>query len=128
MNQTGNESNRLKSVEIRLKRRFDILHFPNSTGLFTKPTGRHHTKYRFSPDIAVILLQSFSNFNRGHFSKATGSSATNRQFSRDVGRNDQNLHFEVLVLIGPHLKGYRRLETMIKLELFLQVWKLQIVC
>jgi hypothetical protein len=24
---------------------------PNSTGLFTKPTGRHYTKYRFSPDI-----------------------------------------------------------------------------
>jgi hypothetical protein len=26
--------------------------FPNSTGLFTKPTGRHYTKNRFSPDIA----------------------------------------------------------------------------
>jgi hypothetical protein len=24
---------------------------PNSTGLFTRPTGRHYTKYRFSPDI-----------------------------------------------------------------------------
>ena len=33
------------------KHRFHILHFPNSTGLFTKPTGRHYTKYRFSPDI-----------------------------------------------------------------------------
>jgi hypothetical protein len=35
-----------------LKHRFHILHFPNSTGLFTKPTGRHYTKHRFSPDIA----------------------------------------------------------------------------
>ena len=34
------------------KHRFHILHFPNSTGLFTKPTGCHYTKYRFSPDIA----------------------------------------------------------------------------
>jgi hypothetical protein len=33
------------------KHRFHILHFPNSTGVFTKPTGRHYTKYRFSPDI-----------------------------------------------------------------------------
>jgi len=33
------------------KHRFHILHFPNSTGLFTKPTGRHYTTYRFSPDI-----------------------------------------------------------------------------
>ena len=32
---------------------FHILHFPNSTGLFTKPTGHHYTKYRFSPDIGV---------------------------------------------------------------------------
>jgi hypothetical protein len=38
-------------VEIHLKHRFHILHFPHSTGLFTKPTGRHYTKYRFSPDI-----------------------------------------------------------------------------
>ena len=36
-----------------LKHRFHILHFPNSTGLFTKPTGRHYTKWRFSPDIAL---------------------------------------------------------------------------
>ena len=35
-----------------LKHRFHILHFPNSTGLFTKPTGRHYTKYQYSPDIA----------------------------------------------------------------------------
>ena len=34
------------------KHRLHILHFPNSTGLFTKPTGRHDTKHRFSPDIA----------------------------------------------------------------------------
>ena len=33
------------------KHRFHILHFPNSTGLFTKPTGHHYTKYQFSPDI-----------------------------------------------------------------------------
>jgi hypothetical protein len=33
------------------KHRLHILHFPNSTGLFTKPTGHHYTKYRFSPDI-----------------------------------------------------------------------------
>ena len=36
-----------------LKHRCHILHFPNSTGLFTKPTDRHYTKYRFSPDIAL---------------------------------------------------------------------------
>ena len=35
------------------KHRFHILHFPNSTRLFTKPTGRHYTKYRFSPDIVI---------------------------------------------------------------------------
>ena len=34
-----------------LKHRFHILHFLNSTGLFTKPTGRHYTTYWFSPDI-----------------------------------------------------------------------------
>jgi hypothetical protein len=34
-----------------LKHRFHILHFPNSTRLFTKPTARHHTEYRFSSDI-----------------------------------------------------------------------------
>jgi hypothetical protein len=47
----------LKSVkkEKRKKKKhgFHILHFPNSTGLFTKPTGRHYTKYWFSPDIDV---------------------------------------------------------------------------
>ena len=30
------------------KHRFHILHFSNSTRLFTKPTGRHYTKHRFS--------------------------------------------------------------------------------
>jgi hypothetical protein len=35
-----------------LKHRFHILHFPNLTGFFTKPTGHHYTKYRFCPDIA----------------------------------------------------------------------------
>ena len=34
-----------------LKHWFHILHFPNSTGLFTKPTSRHYTIHRFSPDI-----------------------------------------------------------------------------
>jgi hypothetical protein len=29
--------------------RAHILHFPNSTILFTKPTGRHYTKGRFTP-------------------------------------------------------------------------------
>ena len=43
----------LKSVFF-LKHQFHILHFPNSTGLFTKPTGRHYTKRRFSPDIALF--------------------------------------------------------------------------
>jgi hypothetical protein len=33
------------------KHRFHILHFPNSTGHFTKPTSWHYTKYRTSPDI-----------------------------------------------------------------------------
>ena len=36
-----------------LKRQFHILHFLDSTGLFTKPTSRHYTKFRFSPDIGV---------------------------------------------------------------------------
>ena len=45
----------LKSVF--LNHRFHILHFPNSTGLFTKPTGRHYTKYRFSSDIAWACLE-----------------------------------------------------------------------
>jgi len=38
---------------IFLKHRFHILHFPNSTGLFTKPTGRHYTKYQIFPDIVL---------------------------------------------------------------------------
>jgi len=41
----------LKSSFFFWKHRFHILQFPDSTGLFTKPTGRHYTKYRFSPDI-----------------------------------------------------------------------------
>jgi hypothetical protein len=47
----------LKSVFFS-KHRFHILHFPNSTGLFRKPTGRHYTKYWFSPDIVTTLLHS----------------------------------------------------------------------
>ena len=31
---------------------------PNSTGLFTKPTGHHYTKYRFSPDIEIHIRKS----------------------------------------------------------------------
>jgi hypothetical protein len=31
-------------------------HFPHSTGLSTKPTGRHYTKYRFSPDMGPVGL------------------------------------------------------------------------
>ena len=38
---------------ICLKHRFHILHFSNSTKLFIKPTGRHYTKYQFSPDIGL---------------------------------------------------------------------------
>ena len=34
---------------------FHILHFPNSTGLFTKPTGHRYTKYWFSLDIDLWL-------------------------------------------------------------------------
>ena len=33
------------------KHRFHILHIPNSTGLFTRPTGHRYTKYQFSPYI-----------------------------------------------------------------------------
>ena len=43
----------LKSVFFFLKHRFHNLHFPNLIGLFTNPTGRHYTKYQFSPDIEV---------------------------------------------------------------------------
>ena len=35
---------------------FHILHFPNLIGLFTQPTGRHYTKYRFSPEIVTDWL------------------------------------------------------------------------
>ena len=40
---------------IFFKHPFHILHFPDSTELFTKPIGWHYTKYRFSPDIAPSL-------------------------------------------------------------------------
>ena len=43
---------RLKSV-LFLKHRFHILHFLNSTGLFTKPTGRHYTEYQFFLNIEM---------------------------------------------------------------------------
>ena len=41
-----------------LKHRFHILHFPNSTGLSTKPTGHYYTKYRFSLDIGTQIQVS----------------------------------------------------------------------
>jgi hypothetical protein len=37
------------------KHRFHIPHFPNSTGLFTKPTGRHYTKGRFTLGVKAVL-------------------------------------------------------------------------
>ena len=46
-----------------LKHRFHILHFPNSTGFFTKPTGCHHTKYQLSPDIAPEFARHQSVMN-----------------------------------------------------------------
>jgi hypothetical protein len=33
---------------------FQSTGFTSSTGLLTKPTGRHYTKYRFFPDIGVF--------------------------------------------------------------------------
>jgi hypothetical protein len=54
------------------KHRFHILHFPNSTGLFTKPTGRHYTnKYRFSPDIAKFSFQSATWERDSHSTTST---------------------------------------------------------
>jgi hypothetical protein len=57
-NSSGEKSSSSKWLPVAIrfhfsKHRFHILHSPNSTGLFTKPTGRHYTKYRFSPDIAI---------------------------------------------------------------------------
>ena len=43
------------------KHRFHILHFLNSTGLFTIPTSRHYTKYRFSLDIDMNWLSLGNN-------------------------------------------------------------------
>ena len=80
---TLDESNRMKSVYFTIhpgakpssskwllveihffykKRQFHILHFPNSTGLFTKPIGHHYTKYRFFLDIGLGPTQ-FSSIN-----------------------------------------------------------------
>ena len=42
---------------IFFKHRFHILHFPNSTKPFTKPSDRHYIKYWFSPDIGVAQGQ-----------------------------------------------------------------------
>jgi hypothetical protein len=39
-----------------IKHRFHILHSLISTRLFTKPIGRHYTKYRFSPDIVYLPI------------------------------------------------------------------------
>ena len=50
---------RLKSFFIYLKKHwFHILHFRNATRLLTKPTGHHYTKYRFSLDIALVVMSS----------------------------------------------------------------------
>ena len=54
-NSSSSNGCRLKSVFF-FKARFHILHFSNSTVLFTKLTGRHYTKYRFSTDIASNTL------------------------------------------------------------------------
>ena len=43
------------------KHKFHILHFPNSTELLTKPTGRRYSKYRVSLDIALIRTLSHSS-------------------------------------------------------------------
>jgi hypothetical protein len=52
------------------KCRFHILHFPNSTRVFTKPTGRHYTKYRFSPDIELpIILEEIMEYTSNEQSK-----------------------------------------------------------
>ena len=42
-----------------LEHRFHILHFPDSTGLFTKPTDHHYTKYQFSSDIGSLVTSSW---------------------------------------------------------------------
>jgi hypothetical protein len=58
-NSSGEKSSSSKWLPVAIrffffsKHRFHILHSPNSTGLFTKPTGRPYTKYWFSPDIAI---------------------------------------------------------------------------
>jgi hypothetical protein len=44
-----------------LRHRFHILHFPNSIGLFTKPTGRYYTRYWFSPDIVPTCIVQIQN-------------------------------------------------------------------
>jgi hypothetical protein len=56
-----------------LKHRFHILHFPNSTGLFTKPTGHHYTKYQFSADIGLHHFWSGICVSFGSFSLAPTS-------------------------------------------------------
>ena len=65
---------RLKSVFF-LKHRFHIFHFPNSTGLFTKPTGHHYTKHRFSPDIGD-MARTFDSLSRTKIFLGDGSNNT----------------------------------------------------
>ena len=45
-----------------LKHGFHILHFPNSTKLFTKPTGCHYIEYQFSLDIAITMFCETNKF------------------------------------------------------------------
>jgi hypothetical protein len=69
------------------KRRVHILHFPNSTGLFTKSTGRHYTQYRFSHCWGAQWLSckpqymGTLSFEAGHY-----SGRLHLQASPDEGR------------------------------------------
>ena len=56
-----------------LKHRFHILHFPNSTGLFTKPTSHNYTKYRFFPDIDVSMLSNLATASQNLWGVLTSS-------------------------------------------------------
>ena len=77
------------------KHRFHILHFPNSTGLFTKPTGRHYTKYRFSPDIAADADSNFIPKSRKalNFLKSVGRRSVQGHFTHET-ESPWPLHFK----------------------------------
>ena len=49
---------RLKSVFFQ-KHQFHILHFPNSTRLFTKPTTHHYTKYGSPKTLSSVLRMTY---------------------------------------------------------------------